>query len=56
MKFGCMNVHVPAVAHSLAFFEAAFGQLDTGETALAFAEPRGCGPHHRGVPRWLALW
>ncbi|WP_216919496.1 VOC family protein [Synechococcus sp. CCAP 1479/9] len=50
MKFGYTIVYVPNVARSLAFFEAAFGlrrrflhesgtygELDTGETTLAFA-------------------
>ncbi len=51
MKFGYTIVYVPDVARSLAFFEAAFGmrrrflhesgtygELDTGETTLAFAD------------------
>ncbi len=51
MKFGYAIVYVPDVARSLAFFEAAFGlrrrflhesgtygELDTGETTLAFAD------------------
>lgn len=50
MKFGYTIIYVPSVAASLAFFEAAFGlprrflhesgdygELDTGETTLAFA-------------------
>jgi lactoylglutathione lyase len=50
MKFGYTIAYVPDVAASLAFFEAAFGvdrrflhesgeygELDTGETTLAFA-------------------
>ena len=50
MKFGYMIIYVPNVAASLAFFEKAFGfkrrflhdsgtygELDTGETTLAFA-------------------
>ena len=50
MKFGYTIVYVPDVAASLAFFESAFGfsrrflhesgsygELDTGETTLAFA-------------------
>ena len=50
MKFGYTIIYVPDVAASLAFFEKAFGlsrrflhesgsygELDTGETALAFA-------------------
>ena len=50
MKFGYTIVYVPDVGASLAFFEAAFGlsrrflresgtygELDTGETTLAFA-------------------
>ncbi|WP_216907045.1 VOC family protein [Synechococcus sp. CCY 0621] len=51
MKFGYTIIYVPDVAQSLAFFEAAFGlrrrflhesgtygELDTGETTLAFAD------------------
>ncbi len=51
MRFGYTIVYVPDVAASIAFFEAAFGlqrrfvhpsgtygELDTGETTLAFAE------------------
>jgi len=50
MKLGYMIIYVPNVAESLAFFESAFGlsrrflhesgdygELDTGETVLAFA-------------------
>ena len=50
MKFGYTIIYVPDVAASLAFFESAFGfsrrffhesgdygELETGETALAFA-------------------
>ena len=50
MKFGYTIIYVPDVAASLAFFEKAFGfsqrflhesgaygELDTGETTLAFA-------------------
>ena len=50
MKFGYTIIYVPNVAHSLAFFERAFGlkirflhdsgtygELETGETTLAFA-------------------
>ncbi|MGD1938210.1 MAG: VOC family protein [Cyanophyceae cyanobacterium] len=50
MKFGYTIIYVPSVPESLAFFEAAFGlpqkflhesktygELDTGETVLAFA-------------------
>lgn len=50
MKFGYTIIYVPDVAHSLAFFEQAFGlnrrflhdsgtygELETGETTLAFA-------------------
>jgi lactoylglutathione lyase len=53
MKFGYTIVYVPDVAASLAFFENAFGlsrrflhesgdygELDTGETTLAFASLR----------------
>lgn len=51
MKFGYTIVYVPDVVQSLSFFEAAFGlrrrflhesgtygELDTGETTLAFAD------------------
>ncbi|WP_432719690.1 VOC family protein [Jeongeupia wiesaeckerbachi] len=51
MKLGYTIIYVPDVAASLAFFESAFGlrrrflhesgcygELDTGETALAFAD------------------
>ena len=50
MKFGYTIIYVPSVSDSLAFFESAFslaprflhesgtyGELDTGETTLAFA-------------------